>query len=72
MQIGSIASGVESLDVLTRAFIRDQLAFRFAELPTFAEALKLERQIQRGEFPEGPPFLNPAPAANHQLALVRQ
>ena len=36
------------------------MTFRFAETEDFAEAMLVEATIKRGEWPHGPPRLNPA------------
>ena len=50
-QLEAIAAAEDSLDRITRIFVRNELAFRFAQLPSFAESFELERRVQRGEFP---------------------
>ena len=61
--ISSIAIAELALDSVTRNFIRDHLAYRFTETTSYRDALELERAIQRGALPAGPPMLNPLPAA---------
>lgn len=63
-RIFEVASGTLSLDQLTREFIRAELGFRFAPVPTPQDAFALERQLQRGEWQLGPPVLNPSAAGS--------
>jgi hypothetical protein len=58
-RIAEIAAGTLFLDQLTREFIRTELGFRFVEVAGPEEAFKLERRLQRGEWPAGRPVLNP-------------
>ena len=59
-RLREISEGKLSLDALTRAFIRENLSFRFAVTPDFAAALRLETGIKRlGLKGSGRPFLNP-------------
>ena len=58
-QITEIGAGELSLDALTRVYIHQNLSYRFAVVPGFAEALAIEVSFARGETPIGKPFLNP-------------
>ena len=55
----ALAAGDLSLDASTRAFIREELSFRFLEVPDGRSALDLERQVQAGSLDIGKPLLNP-------------
>jgi len=59
-RIAEIAAGTLSLDRMTRDYIRTELGFRCATLPSPADAFTTERQLQRGDWPAGQPILNPA------------
>jgi hypothetical protein len=48
-----------SLDDLTRTFIRDHLAYRFAVTADGTEAARLEAEVRRGALSVGRPYLNP-------------
>ena len=62
-EISLIASGSHQMDVLVRQYIRQNLAYRFAVLPTGSEAYAIEAIIKKGEWERGRPLLNPAPAS---------
>lgn len=62
-RFSEIGTGQVSLDAATRDFIRDELGFRFCAVSSPADAFALERQLQRGDNPIGPPLLNPLSAA---------
>ena len=55
----ALAGGTLSLDAMTKAFIREELTFRFVETNSGAEALQLERAVQAGSLSIGKPLLNP-------------
>ncbi len=57
--IADIASGRHSLDAHVRRYIHAHLGYRYCMCADGAEALALERQIRRGEWPKGKPLLNP-------------
>jgi hypothetical protein len=54
-----VAAGTLSLDSLIRAFVHEQLSYRFVIRADGAEALKLERELRRGSLSAGTPCLNP-------------
>jgi hypothetical protein len=54
-----IARGTLSLDVLTREFISEELAYRYVRTAGGDEAFKLEREVQRGALAAGRPYFNP-------------
>ena len=54
-----LAAGGLSLDDLTRAFIRDRLAYRFVVTADGTEAARLEAEVRRGALLVGRPYLNP-------------
>jgi hypothetical protein len=54
-----IGKGQLKLDDLTRTLIRDRYEYRFVTTPDGAEALALERELQRGALSAGKPYLNP-------------
>jgi hypothetical protein len=58
-QQAQVATGVLSLDALTRSYVQDRLCYRFATLRNGKEAFALERDLQRGAMSVGKPFLNP-------------
>ena len=63
-KLAAVGAGELSLDVLTRDFIRQHLAFRYVFTETGDEARKVEAQIRRLGLPRGGlPFLNPSPGA---------
>lgn len=53
-----LAAGGLSLDDLTRAFIRDHLAYQFAVTADGSEAARLEAAVRRGVLSVGRPYLN--------------
>ena len=67
----AIGAGALLLDTLTRELIREHFVYRFTVTADGAEALGLERQVQRGALETGQPLLNPlAPAATAGLRSV--
>jgi hypothetical protein len=54
-----VAAGTLSLDSLIRAFVHEQLSYRFVIRADGADALKLERELRRGSLSAGTPCLNP-------------
>jgi hypothetical protein len=56
----AISLGKESLDAKVKTFVQTELAYRFVVTTDTRGAFHLERTIQRGEWPAGKPFLNPA------------
>lgn len=54
-----VAAGDLSLDAKTRLYIHQYLAYRFVEVGTYREAMKIEAALARGESPAGKPVLNP-------------
>lgn len=54
-----IEVGELSLDALTRAYIRDNLSYRFVVTADADAAFALERSVQRGALGVGRPLLNP-------------
>jgi hypothetical protein len=61
-QISRIGAGDLSLDALTRVYIHQHLSYRFAVLPSFAEAMAIEDLFASGGTSSGKPFLNPKKA----------
>ena len=62
-QVEDIAAATVKLDALTRDFIQAELRFRWCATSSGAEALALERLIQREGLPgAGRPLLNPLPS----------
>ena len=59
-RIAEIADGTLSLDAETRAYIRENLGFRWVTATSGKDALKLEREIQAGSLCVGKPALNPS------------
>jgi hypothetical protein len=57
--IEGIASGRHTLDAHVRRYIHRHLGYRFLICADGAEALAIERQIRRGDWPRGKPLLNP-------------
>ena len=81
-RLNEIAAGSLSLDTETRAYVRENLGFRFASMPCGVSAAELERRIQRGEFGVRPllngraPVLpdggrTPRAAASPDLVVIR-
>jgi hypothetical protein len=58
-QQAQLADGTLSLDALTRRLIHERYEYRFVTTASGAEALALEREVQRGGLTAGKPFLNP-------------
>ena len=58
-QIQQIAAGELSLDALTRVYIHENLAYRFAATRSYKDALEIETAFARGETEFGFPRLNP-------------
>lgn len=58
-QLAAIGEGALSFDALIRERVHS-MTFRFAETKDFAAAMLVEATIKRGEWPHGPPRLNPA------------
>ena len=54
-----VAAGELSLDAKTRLYIHQHLSYRFAEVDTYSDAMKIEVALARGESPSGKPILNP-------------
>ena len=54
-----IGQGRLLLDQMTKAFIRDQLSYRFTVHRDGTEALAVERAVRAGSLPAGRPYLNP-------------
>jgi len=54
-----VADGTLSLDSLTRAFVRERLAYRFVVTADGSEATRLEEAVRRGALSAGKPYLNP-------------
>jgi hypothetical protein len=54
-----IGEGTLLLDKLTRHYIHERLSYRFITTSDGGEAFGIERGIQGGDGPAGPPFLNP-------------
>ena len=59
LQQQQLAAGSLSLDSLTRAFVRERLAYRFVVTADGPEAAKLEEAVRRGVLSAGKPYLNP-------------
>ena len=59
LQQQQLAAGSLSLDSLTRAFVRELLAYRFVVTADGPEAAKLEEAVRRGVLSAGKPYLNP-------------
>ena len=58
-EIGQIRAGQLSLDKKTKAFVREQLTFRFITTANSKDAIEIEAKIRRGALSVGKPFLNP-------------
>jgi hypothetical protein len=59
-QLAEVANGSLSLDLLTRAFVHEQLSYRFVATIDYAQAMRLEGSIKRSGLPQaGRPLLNP-------------
>ena len=54
-----LAAGTLSLDSLTRAFIRERLAYRFITTADGIDARKLEEAVRRGALSADKPYMNP-------------
>jgi hypothetical protein len=54
-----LAARTLSLDSLTRAFVRERLAYRFVVTADGREAARLEEAVRRGALSAGKPYLNP-------------
>ncbi len=62
--IAGVARGEVSLDLLTRDYVREHLAYRFVTTSTGAEARSLESQVRRAGLGAcGRPLLNPMAAS---------
>jgi hypothetical protein len=57
--ITAIAAGDLTFDSLVRTYIRTDLGFRFIGTTDGTETLQVEREIQPGPEPFGPPLPNP-------------
>jgi hypothetical protein len=58
-RIQDIADGTLSLDAETQDYVRANLGFRWITATDGNSADRIERSVQRGEAPCGPPILNP-------------
>jgi hypothetical protein len=59
-RLHEVEDGSLSLDLLTRAYVREQLSYRFVITSDYGQALSLESRIKRFGLPTaGRPFLNP-------------
>ena len=58
-QIADIAAGYQSLDRLTRGYIREHLAYRFVEVTDGRAAYGMEARVRSGALDMGVPLLNP-------------
>jgi hypothetical protein len=58
-QLSQLADGPLSLDALTRHLIHERYEYTFVTTANGADALALERDVQRGALAAGKPFLNP-------------
>jgi hypothetical protein len=59
-RISEVADGSLSLDRETRAYVAENLGFRWISVSSPAEAFRVERELQLGRFdPPGRPLLNP-------------
>jgi hypothetical protein len=59
-RLAEVANGSLSLDALTRAFVHEQLSYRFVATTDYAQAMRLESSIKRYGLPQaGRPLLNP-------------
>jgi hypothetical protein len=54
-----LAAGTLSLDSLTRAFIRERLAYRFITTADGIDARKLQEAVRRGALSADKPYMNP-------------
>jgi len=59
-QLAKIGSGELSLDTMTKAYIHDQLAYRYVITPGAREARTLESYVRQGALNDQKPHLNPA------------
>lgn len=59
-QLALFATGELNLDRLTKAYIRERLAYRYAVVESSGEAYSLERQCREGLVFGAKPLLNPA------------
>ncbi len=77
--IAAIASGQDSLDAMVRELVRDTLRYAWIACAPL-DARAIEATLKRGDWPHGPPLLNPAGAepeeaeapARAPLALPRR
>ena len=44
---------------MARGFVRSFLGYRFVVMETVTEARPIEARVKRGDWPGGPPLLNP-------------
>jgi len=59
-QLAAVGAGTLSLDSMTRAFVREHLAFRASHTRTGLEARAIETAVRRSGLPSaGFPFINP-------------
>jgi len=59
-ELEALRDGELSLDARTKAYVRDNLAYRFVVVPDSATAFAIERLVQSGALVEaGKPILNP-------------
>ena len=60
MSFPTIGDGTVSLDAMTKAYVRDNLSYRFVLTGTGLKARKIEHTIRGEGLPHaGKPFLNP-------------